>query len=104
MGYPRGTDLGGDDHLITKRGKRLADQIFVSMRAIDFSRIKEGDALFMGAANQSDAFSSVCRRAIVGADAHASRAQLRDHQVAKFALLQGMSSIKGVVDAMAAVR
>jgi hypothetical protein len=40
---------------------------------MDFSRIEERDASFMGGLDDLDALGTVCRRAVVGADAHARR-------------------------------
>jgi hypothetical protein len=45
---------------------------------VHFGGIEERDAFFMGCTNDVYALDSVCRRPVVGADAHAPRAHFRD--------------------------
>ena len=48
-------ELGGDDDLVAEGRERFSDKLFVRVRAVDFGRIEERDALFMGRTNDLDA-------------------------------------------------
>lgn len=90
-------ELGGDDHLVTHRAERLADELFVLEGTIDFGRVEEGDAEIDGALQRADRFRFV-RSAIGETHAHASKADGGDGKLtSEFAGLH-------VVSFMAAMR
>ena len=60
--------------------ERFSDELFVRVRTVDFGGIEERDALLVGGTNDLDALLPVCRRSVVGADAHAPGPHLRDLQ------------------------
>jgi hypothetical protein len=74
-GFKIETELTGDDDLVADRRERFADKVFVRVGAVDFGRIKEGDAFLMGLADDRNALSSVRRGTVVGADAHAAQSE-----------------------------
>src|SRR5690606_22863175 len=45
-------ELGGDDHTVTQRLQRFAQQLFVGKRPVDLRRIEEGDAALDGRADE----------------------------------------------------
>ena len=72
------TELAGNLHLVTDGRKRLADQLFAGVGAVDFGGIEECDAALVCRAQHRDTLLDVCRRTVVGADAHGTGADFRD--------------------------
>ncbi len=66
-------ELGGDHHLVAKRGQRLPQQQLVVARAIGFGGIEEGDPELMGAPDKGDRLRLVGGGAITKAQAHAAQ-------------------------------
>jgi hypothetical protein len=60
-----------DAHAVAERGERFSHKLFARVRTVDVGGIKERHASAMRLTNDLDALVSVCRRSIVGADAHA---------------------------------
>ena len=56
-------ELGGDDHPVAERRQRLADDLFILERAIDFGGVEEGHPALDRAADDGDAVlpSRACR-------------------------------------------
>ncbi|MNR39232.1 hypothetical protein D3C85_1574210 [compost metagenome] len=89
------TEFAGDDHLFADRLQGLAQQLFISEWAIRLSGVEQGDALFMGRANQLDHARFVGGRAVGGGHAHAAEAQCGNFQaVAQRAGFHGASPIQ----------
>src|SRR5260370_18068348 len=57
--------------LSRERRERFSDKLFVCIWAVNFGRIKERDAFFIGCTNDLNALVSVCGGSVVGADVHA---------------------------------
>src|SRR5688572_26043219 len=85
-GFEVEPELGGDDNVVADRGKRFAHEVFARVRTVDLRRIEKRDAFFVSPADDTDALGAVRRGTIVGADAHASKAERRDFQLTQLAL------------------
>jgi len=72
------TKFGCDMNFVADRRERFSDKFFACIWAVNFSGIKQGDAFLMGCTNDLDALVSGCGRTVVGANAHAPEAKLRD--------------------------
>ena len=75
-------ELGGDHHLLADRRERLAHQLLVRERAVDFGGVEEGDAEVDGRPDQRDPLLLVHGRAVAEAHAHAAEPEGRDFQAA----------------------
>ena len=75
-------ELRGDDDLPAERLERLADQVFIRVRAVDLGRVEERDAPFDGLSDERDHLLPVRGRTVGKAHAHAAQAEGRDFQVA----------------------
>jgi hypothetical protein len=86
-----GTDLAAElrrDHdLPFERLERLADELLVRERAVDFGRVEERDAALDGSANQLDAFFAIRSRPVAEAQAHATEPEGGHFELAELALL-----------------
>lgn len=54
VGAESETELGGDDDALSKRRQRLADNLLVQVRSIDFRCVEEAHAALYRRADQSD--------------------------------------------------
>ncbi|KAG0770713.1 hypothetical protein G6F57_014703 [Rhizopus arrhizus] len=68
-------ELGGDHQPVAVRRQRLAEQIFIGVRAVHLGGVEEGHATFNGGVQQGDALAALDRLAIAMAQAHAAQAQ-----------------------------
>ena len=75
-------ELGRDHHLVANRPQRLADQLLVGERAVDLSRVEEGDPALLGGAEQGDGVRLREALAIGGVQTHAAEADGRDLKAA----------------------
>ena len=75
-------ELGCDDHLIAERGQRLAHQLFVRERAIDFGGVEEGNPSFERRPDERDSFLLIYRGTVAIAQAHATQPDGRNLQSA----------------------
>jgi hypothetical protein len=66
-------EFGRDNDLIANGCKRFTDDVLVGERTINFGCVKERDAAFDGASNDSDRFRLAQRFAISSAQAHAAK-------------------------------
>ena len=82
-------ELGGDHDLVAEGRERLADQVLVGERPVDFGGVEEGYAALDRRADQRDRSPRVVRGAIGEAQAHAAEADRRNLEAAlsKLALL-----------------
>ena len=69
-------ELRRNCYLVTNALQGFADKLFIRVRAVNLSRVEEGHAAFKGLADCLDALLFGSGRSVVGADAHASCAQL----------------------------
>jgi len=81
------TKLARDQNLMTHWCQGFADQFFIGMRSIGFSRIKERDAAVHTGANCVDAILLAGCRAQAKAQPHAAHTEGRYFQLAQFAFL-----------------
>jgi hypothetical protein len=65
-------ELGGNHHLPPEGCEGFAHEFLVGERAVNFGRIKEGDAAVHGCPDKRDHFLLVSRRTIAKAHAHAA--------------------------------
>ena len=75
--------IGRDDDLVAERRERFADKLLVRIGAIHFGRVEKRDASLEGGAKDLDALISVCRRTVIGANAHAAGAEFGDLQLSE---------------------
>ena len=61
---------------VANRRERFADKLLARVGPVHFGGIEERHASLMRFAEDFDAFASVCRRAVVGADAHGASADI----------------------------
>src|SRR5438477_319 len=82
-------ELRGDHHLSAHRRQRLANELFVGVRTVNFGGIEECDAAFNGRADERDHRLLVRWDTVALAHPHAAEPEGRDFEVAlsKFALL-----------------
>ena len=76
-----------DRDFIADRRERFSHKLFVRERALDLGCIEECDALFMGRPDDVDALIFGRGGSVVGADAHAAKAQFRDFQCSELSCL-----------------
>jgi Fe2+ transport system protein B len=74
------TEFGGDHHLIAKRLERLADQLFIGIRAIGLSGIEESDAAVKRCTNERNARMIFYGSAKAETYSHAAKPERRDLQ------------------------
>ena len=72
------TELGGDHHPVSQRGKRFTDQFLICERAVDLRRIEEGDAAFHGCPEKRNHLLPVFGRTIRKTHPHAAESQSRN--------------------------
>src|SRR5205814_998487 len=91
-------ELGRDHHLSAHRRQRLANELFVRVRTVDFGGIEERDAAFDGRADERDHRLLVRWETVALAHAHAAEPEGRDLEVAlsklaflHWSLLQGFT-------------
>jgi hypothetical protein len=85
-------ELGGDDDVLAERGQRLADQLLIGERAINFGGVEEGDAAGHSRADQRDHGVAIRRRTAVMIEPHAAESDGRDIEAA-FPKLAGVHSV-----------
>src|SRR5205085_985599 len=82
------SELGGNRHLSLEGRQRFTDDFFVNERAIHLGRVKEGDAVLDGEANESNGVVAIGGGTVAEAQSHASKPEGRDFQVlSKFAFV-----------------
>src|SRR5437870_10092775 len=86
-------ELRGDHHLSAHRRQRLADELFVGVRTVNFGGIEECDAAFDGSADERDHRLFVRWETVALAHPHAAEPQRRHFQtpLSQFALLHVVS-------------
>src|SRR3989440_193054 len=86
-------ELGGDHHLCAHRCQRLANELFVGVRTVDFRGIEECDAAFDGRADERDHRLLVRWETVALAHPHAAEPEGRDFQTTRsqFAFLHVVS-------------
>ncbi len=67
----RKAELGRKDDLVADRRKRFADELLVRIGTVDFGRIEEGDAPFVGFANDPQTLIAASRRTVIAREASA---------------------------------
>src|SRR5262249_54504247 len=72
------TELGGDDHLIAKRGQRFAKQFLVSERPVDFGGIEKRYTAPTGPTDNGDHFVFPPRRAVSEPHPHTAKAECKN--------------------------
>ncbi len=92
-GFEVEAKLGRDPNFVAEGSQRFADQILVGIGTVDFGRVEEGHSLLVGSANEFDALVPRRRRGVVGADAHAARADFRDLECAESSGLEFVASL-----------
>src|SRR5690349_15492469 len=82
-------ELGSDHDPVTHGPERFADDFLIGERAINLSRVEEGNASLHRRANEVDALFFTDCGAVAKVQPHATEADYRDFQitVSKFALL-----------------
>src|SRR5437667_7359162 len=82
-------ELRGDHHLSAHRRQRLANELFVGVRTVDFGGIEECDAAFDGRADERNHRLLVRWDTVALAHPHAAESEGRDLEIAlsKCALL-----------------
>src|SRR3977135_4361885 len=75
------TKLARDNAFVAERRECFSDKRFACIWTVHFGCIEERDAFFIGCTNDLDALVLICGRPVVGADAHASKPQLRNFQL-----------------------
>src|SRR5271156_7139435 len=78
--------------MVADQREGFADQLLVDIRSINLGRIEEGDALLVSGPDNIDAMSFVRSRSIVGAEAHAAKANFRDFKCAKLSCFHNVSA------------
>src|SRR5207249_4191422 len=71
-------ELRRDPDAVANRRERFSNELFAGVRSVDFSGVEKRDASFMRFTENLDALVPVCRRSVVGADAHSASADFRD--------------------------
>src|SRR5882672_3561945 len=80
-------ELGRNRDLVADGGERFSDELLARVWAVHLGGVEERDAPFMCRADDRDALAPVCGRSVVGADAHAPGAELRDLELPELARL-----------------
>ena len=78
LGVDVEAELGCDHDLIAERSERLADQLLVRVRPVDFGGVEKGDTPRNRRPDQRDSFLLVDRRTVAIAHAHATQPECRD--------------------------
>jgi len=71
-------ELRGDRHLVAHRLERLAHDVFVRVRAVDFRGIEECHATIDGGPDDRDAVLAAARASVALADAHTAETESRN--------------------------
>ena len=80
-------ELRRDPDAVANWRERFTDKLLAGVGPVHFGGIEERHASLMRFAENFDAFASVCRRSVVGADAHGASADFRDLQCAELSCL-----------------
>lgn len=80
-------ELRRDPDAVANGRERFADKLLVRVGPVHFGGVEERHASLMRFTENFDAFASVCRRSVVGADAHGASADFRDPQCAELSCL-----------------
>ena len=70
-------ELRGDHHLVAHGLERLADDVFVRVRAVDFGGVEECHATIDGGPDDRDAVLAAARPSVALADAHTPETESR---------------------------
>jgi hypothetical protein len=94
LGIKLEPEFGGDHHLSTERRERLAHELLVLARSIDFSGVEECDAMPDGGPDERNHLLRVVRRTVAEAHSHAAEPDGGNLQVAaaKFAFFHVANS------------
>jgi hypothetical protein len=89
-------ELGCDDNLAAEGRKALAHEFFVVERAVDLSRVKEGDATLDGGTEKRDCLVLFREGLVAKGHAHASEAEGGDFKIVfpKFAFFHGYHPVQ----------
>jgi hypothetical protein len=74
--------LGGDHHLLADGRERLAHQLLVRERTVDFGGVEEGNPEVDGGPNDGDHLLHIAGRSVAEAHTHAAEPESRDLQAA----------------------
>ena len=78
--------------------ERFSNKLLAGVWSVHFGGIKKRRAFFMRLSDDRDALVSVCRRSIVGADAHAAGTEFRNFQCSEFSCFHFSGSFDSAVD------